>query len=177
VGLRLRPCCLRGSDVCALPAQCGWCKGHVKGRCGLAGSSVAARSALGLLQELAQPSALGCIPSPAARCPTPSQQPTSPAGSKLILGLNFERENLTLTKAQLDTAKRKLPSGSILAFEIGNEVRCAARLLVCHHQPAPCGHQGLCPVTPPPPAHTRTAPPPPPAPPPTTPPPCSPTTT
>lgn len=43
-------------------------------------------------------------------------------GMKFILGLNFFRNNVTLARAQMDAATASLPPGSIMSFEIGNEV-------------------------------------------------------
>lgn len=42
-------------------------------------------------------------------------------GATLILGVNFQKENLTLAKAQWQAAKDNLPRGSIMTVEIGNE--------------------------------------------------------
>lgn len=48
-------------------------------------------------------------------------------GALFILGLNFEKSDIGLTKKQFEAAHAILPPESIITFEIGNEVRIALR--------------------------------------------------
>ena len=43
-------------------------------------------------------------------------------GSQLILGLNYEKGDPALAAAQKRAAEAALPQGSIMSFELGNEV-------------------------------------------------------
>jgi hypothetical protein len=45
-------------------------------------------------------------------------------GTRYILGLNFEKGDLSLARRQMQAAIRGLPADAIVSFEIGNEVRC-----------------------------------------------------
>jgi hypothetical protein len=44
------------------------------------------------------------------------------AGVRYILGLNFEDADMKLTQAQVKRAKANMPEGSLVTFELGNEV-------------------------------------------------------
>ncbi len=44
------------------------------------------------------------------------------AGAKFILGLNFESYDFTLARAQLQAGRDRMPQGSVITYEIGNEV-------------------------------------------------------
>jgi hypothetical protein len=44
-------------------------------------------------------------------------------GMRFILGLNLFNNDIGLARRQMDAALKGLPEGSIISFEIGNEVR------------------------------------------------------
>lgn len=39
-----------------------------------------------------------------------------------MFGLNFEAQNITLARQQMDAIKAHLPADAVVAFEVGNEV-------------------------------------------------------
>jgi hypothetical protein len=48
-------------------------------------------------------------------------------GARFILGVNLESGDAALARRQMEAAEARLAPGSILAFEIGNEVRLVSQ--------------------------------------------------
>jgi hypothetical protein len=76
---------------------------------------------------------------------------------KFIIGLNLEKGNKNLTKAQMDAAVANLPPAAIVTFEIGNEVRAesSARHIVQGPRGWPPHLLLTCMCAPPPHTHTH----------------------